>query len=881
MNIFHGIVSRCLGVATLLILVVGCGGDGSPITAERKNIYYEHELNDTLRAYPENTVILELESTDTAALKGSLIAENAIRNTIPYEYRRDENFIFCLGDDEPHITSVQLFDNSGNEIVSIKKGECANRTIKAGKYEMKAYHDGSGIDKEALAFVHISNTVKLPLSNSGSWAVRAENGKMLSAEMFGGDTYFTVLADSTSVGEGNLFNVITDSNGVYFSAFSDNQFLADSLYGIVVLMKDDKPFSAYNTSLNSGFKLILNDMGSYSFHYIIEYTDYYGKLQDHCLYTYTGNVNTLMESGNGCNPYSSQFPANSLFTVAFRFFTDGTRFGQLQEGEVALFENCNQTGRAWVFAADTADFGALSKGINQLNDNISFVKPGPDTTAILYSNSQYSGSSQTIGEDTCLKGSVVGDKAASSLKIFYSKQVLISSSKCENCNLAGVDLSGLSLNSVDVANANLSGANLTNADMSSAILTGANLSGATIAGTNLQAATMYCTDFSNVDFTSLAIKFDADPLIKKDFSCRTSLRGSTLSANVIKPQIWRFLDLSGANIIGSNGKDLNGTDLSNIDLSGIMLAGVNLTGVKLDGAKLGCDTTYSVCSNLTNVQLNNASLKKTDLNNAVMCGANLNFSNLEGANLYKAFLNGSGSSGNIAARFTGAFLKNANLSNANMSGADFSNASLFSDSSGTCQGGNRFLTACASAQYADMNSVNFSGAYLNGLDMSNSTPQGAAFTNAMLSGAKLIGANISNDPTTARSTDFTGAYLQGADFTSLVSSSGAIFTSSYVDISSPPGGRGMYFLINFSNTLFNGYWKINAHTCASFSYSGQTTLPKTDNTVVCPDGSSGACSNNAWNSPQVTMSQDTAQPASYSTDNKPVCSPDGYDILYW
>ncbi|MCI0468898.1 MAG: pentapeptide repeat-containing protein, partial [Nitrospirae bacterium] len=355
----------------------------------------------------------------------------------------------------------------------------------------------------------------------------------------------------------------------------------------------------------------------------------------------------------------------------------------------------------------TADFGALSNGINQLNDNISFIKLGYDTTAVLYSNAQYSGSSQTIGQDTCLQGSVVGDKTASSLKIFYSKQVLISSRKCENCNLAGVDLSGLPLQSVDLAYANLRGANLSNSDISSAIFTGANLSGAKIAGANLQGAALYCTDLSNIDFTPAGIKFDSNPLIKKDFSCRTSLRGSTFSINVIKPQIWKFMDLNSANIIGSNGKDLNGTDLSSIDMSGIILTGVNLTGVKLDSANLGCDAAYAVCSNLTNVQLNNASLKKTDLNNAVLCGANFSYANLEGANLYKAFLNGSSSSSNIAARFTGAFLKNANLSYANMSGADFSNANLFADSTGTCQGGNKFLTACASAQYATMNSVNF------------------------------------------------------------------------------------------------------------------------------------------------------------------------------
>jgi hypothetical protein len=151
----------------------------------------------------------------------------------------------------------------------------------------------------------------------------------------------------------------------------------------------------------------------------------------------------------------------------------------------------------------------------------------------------------------------------------------------------------------------------------------------------------------------------------------------------------------------------------------------------------------------------------------------------------------------------------------------------------------------------------------------------------MLSGAKLIGANISADPTTNRSADFTGAFLQGTDFTSLAASAGASFASSYVDINTPSGGRGMVFLINMNNTSFNGYWKAPNKTCAGFTYPKSTVLPHTDSTVTCPDGNTGPCSNTAWTSPKTPMSQDTAQPASYSTDSNPVCIQDINDILYW
>ncbi|MCI0469714.1 MAG: hypothetical protein L0Y62_06585 [Nitrospirae bacterium] len=294
-KLLYGLARRFFYIASILILMVGCGGKNGSADAERKNVYYEHELNDAVRAYPENIVILKLESADNAALKGTLTSTSLIKNIIPYEYRKDDGFKFCIKDDEPHITSALLLDSSGKAVVSINKGECVNKAISAGKYEMHAYHDSAGIDKEALAFVHISNTPKLPTANSGAWAIRAENGKMLAAVQYTDDPSFHIEANSTSVGDKGLFNVISDSNGVYFSAFFNNQLLFDSSFSVIYLLKEDKPFEgSYNDTLNSGFKLILNGMGSYSFHYIIEYTDYYGKFQDHCLYVDPARVNLLM-----------------------------------------------------------------------------------------------------------------------------------------------------------------------------------------------------------------------------------------------------------------------------------------------------------------------------------------------------------------------------------------------------------------------------------------------------------------------------------------------------------------------------------------------------------------------------------------------------------
>jgi len=46
-------------------------------------------------------------------------------------------------------------------------------------------------------------------------------------------------------------------------------------------------------------------------------------------------------------------PAPVPLTVLFRFFPDGKQLGALQEGEIAIFQECNYQGKAAVFIADT------------------------------------------------------------------------------------------------------------------------------------------------------------------------------------------------------------------------------------------------------------------------------------------------------------------------------------------------------------------------------------------------------------------------------------------------------------------------------------------------------------------------------------------------
>ncbi|MEM7724743.1 MAG: pentapeptide repeat-containing protein [Cyanobacteria bacterium P01_A01_bin.45] len=93
---------------------------------------------------------------------------------------------------------------------------------------------------------------------------------------------------------------------------------------------------------------------------------------------------------------------------------------------------------------------------------------------------------------------------------------LLSTKRCQNCDLSGTglvraDLRGADLSGANLAGANLSRANLTGADLSGANLAGAGLFGANLNGTNLTGANVSGTDLRNTylfnaDLTDVSLK---------------------------------------------------------------------------------------------------------------------------------------------------------------------------------------------------------------------------------------------------------------------------------------------------------------------------------------------------------------------------------------
>ncbi|MCP4199750.1 MAG: hypothetical protein GY762_21605, partial [Proteobacteria bacterium] len=575
----------------------------------------------------------------------------------------------------------------------------------------------------------------------------------------------------------------------------------------------------------------------------------------------------------------------------------------LDTGEVALFSECNYGGPAIVFMADVPDMSIYNAAGNKKmgigKDMVASVRVGPDTLVFLYPNAKYGGTPLGIGVDVpCLEDG----KVASSFKIKNLSQYILSTNSCENCILTGIDLSTRDLTDGNFArsvfadgnfdetifkDAELSGANFSGANLTGTVFHGADLEDATFsaAGTNLAGtdftnlAKLYCTDFSNADLS--AASFDQDPEIKRNLSCRMDLSGATLDITTLAPAVWRYLDLTNANILNATDAAIS-TIANPLVLSGAILNGTKgLAGVILDGAVFDCAKDLdgiAVCAKLISTNLNKTSLQQAVLTDALLNGATLTYTNLERANLAGAQLLKAGAGlSPTAASLEGAYLKNANLANADLSGVDLSNANFYSTGQGSCSGA-LWSGKCASAESATLTSSSFTDAYLSGVDFSSAELQGASFRHAVLLGALFKSATLSGDTTTGVAANFSGAFLHGAVFTGATVTN-AQFSNAYVDLSSSDGGLRAFQLppgnLEFADCEANDR---TCTGCVFFNYDGITVVPVTTSSNTCPDGNPGPCSEDArWEDHTIPI--DAGTPPSTSDISNP---PGGCKLdRYW
>ena len=377
--------------------------------------------------------------------------------------------------------------------------------------------------------------------------------------------------------------------------------------------------------------------------------------------------------------------------------------------------------------------------------------------------------------------------------------------------------------------ANLTGANFNNAifkdvpghptqtpDFTFANLTNATFAGATFAApTYFTYATLTCADFSQTNLANGNPVFGDEPLIyaydrAKPDGCRMKFQGTTMNCEFIDD--WRNFDLTGANV----GACL--TQFAGRDFSYAMMAQVSFRGAYLAGV------------NFSHAQLQNANLSKA---------------NLTGANMGNVFLS-TGDNGAAAATLESAHLKNVNLSNAQLSGVNFTNANFYGTTtanSSQCVISKGFAQECATAKGATITGTSFTGAYLYGVDFTNATIKGANFAGAVLTGANFAGATIAGYPGSGAATLFSQAHLQGTNLSTTLT--GVDMTDAFLDFGS--GGNGLAIML--SGSLHNVFAcgplpcapATGSDVCVAATYNLPTSVPAANQTIICPDGTTGNC----------------------------------------
>ena len=736
------------------MLLAGCSdGDGvvdgvvEVTTTDRPWVMEEEfEQDPFLRATLDQIVILNLEAAPTG---GDI---SLSRNTIPYLVRdmdRDP-LNFCIPADEPHIVALELETSTGETLMRTERGGgCPPVFPPAGQYRMHIFHDGSAIAPPGQkAFLRRTNEIRLTDSSRSSTGTSEYTTPDWDFFTFTNSGYF-VGTDATHPGiiavdyfqeqssglplpvfqPGTLgftnHGCVGGGTSIAFFTYPPNagmavykpstqsptwNYLASNYVGSGEgqLIPPD-PTKVANACADSSegngpgcvAYLAIKDLGDYKFNL---------EFMDDCIQGIGGpNWYPIYIDDDDHSRLKVQLPSSAPLKPAADFFInykgylcDGNDACtcsdlNLQEGEVAIFADCNYKPPAVVFSADVEDFNVYDYAPTDADGNVLAIKAGaaasvmlgPNTFVELLTkpaNQCYPCTTYGVPEDTpCLSGTSVAGNVQQ-MKIVSPKTYIADTGGCDNCNLTGVDLSGYDMSNKSFVNAIFSDANLTNASFNTGMLKDADFSGSgtQLTETDFSSATLECTDFSSTVLTGAT--FGANTFTT-DFSCRLNLTEATINATTFSFKNWRYFDLTNATIINDTGTTplTLSTVSSSLNLSGAILNNVQgLSGAILDGADMGCVTNSGkqiCCTQAQQIDLSKASLQQANLKSADLRGAILEFANLEGADLASAQLL-EPAPGQGAASLSGAYLKNANLENADLTGVNLSNANFYSPEPG-------------------------------------------------------------------------------------------------------------------------------------------------------------------------------------------------------
>ncbi len=726
----------------------------------------------TLAARQDQVVVYDLEPSASQSL---------IENVSRLELEAGD-YTFCLEKDDPYLARLEVQDAEGHAAVGLDGSSgCVDVHLGAGTYRLLLLHRGNAIGAaHRLAFLHRLESNPTLVGDGGvpriGWWALAPNdptGKLRpgrlhaqppprvlgnNSNLYGAAEPIVADFSTQQIDETALFNFTNLGGGGIFN--EKVPLVRSGPYPLDLTVADPEAVTA-SWIANTKFWGVANKFVEFALKVVDlgnQKVQFQQRPTDNPYTNFFIDVDDVIKWDNKSSPNLPDLTAQVLFRTSF---VDDPDYPQNVpgEGEVAVYEGCNYTGRVTIFALDTPDLSILSSPGVPLSGAIASVKAGHNTVAVLHSGANFGGTIVTAAESPCLDGTPIG-RNTRSIERRPALPVFIASSSCEQCDLSGLDLTGVSVSGAHLRGANLSSTTLNKTILREASLAGATFDGAKIACSDFSGTEQALVDLTQTDFFTSVFNPDIS-------SCRSNFSNTKVDVAHLNPVAFGLVDLTHATITLSPTPptaDLTGASWQRATVVSGSLQGARLANAALDGAMLrGIDLRGSM--------LSGASFNGADLTGAQMGGATLVGSHFRGATLLG--VTGFSSVVSVGTDFTGAHfggggLVGAVLEEVTLDGATFQ--------AGTDLSGSRF-------NKSSMQNVDLGGLALSG----------ARFSQANLTNSNLAAAHLSNNPDAGivAPADFTGAHLKdvnlsGAQLQGTVFHFASFYGSFNVD-SGPPG----------------------------------------------------------------------------------------------
>lgn len=777
-------------------LWVGCGAEGGPPQDpidpgpdfRGRTYFHEHELSENNRATYDHEILLNLESLETAGLKGTLVPDQdrgsgLVLNKLFFQQEKDGPHEFCIDAQDQYLKKMVLEDTGGRALLEMDQGgECLTINLRAGDYNMLVYHSAEGISERGrVGFVRRTNKPRLGTmppdpaaaadrlvlptgGEKGWWTFHNSQDPNQTAQTDYSWSYNTSCYDGRNV-DNYIVKTISTKSGPW-EFFQPRT----SEHGLT-LVSQHAPSLKWNLApgwndcgYNTNYYNVQTDSMDSSLDRIIVYVyckTYYAQTGYFNLQTGAAyhNSNILAElekqDSNGCNHYDD---LNKL-PVTKEFIRDLGNY-QFQFGHTlsngATNYMCMSPGSEYMHGlTDSANnnfFYETSPCNKTFTVRFRYYEDGADVPELqegemaLFTDTDFRGRALVFIGDINLPGETYDfDNTISSIK-FGPRTGAVMWDNTDKSKANAIRLEGVEYEPGSYANLSLLSPgwndklSLIEINSAKSIL----LSTRDGAYANLEGVELSGADLSGV------------------WLSHSNLRGA---------------DLSGANLTDSHagGTDFSEADLSRVDFSGAYVAWAYFSNATLTGADFsGADVKNSRFTHTSLVDSNgNPSVKfdsimntgqlfqnRTDFTDSTIGYGSFDISNWRYLNMTDAVIENIPPSGLTGADFRGGIFQGVDFSNLNLDGLKAG------CDNGQCTDLSRADFNSSSLNQADLSLANLKGASLVGASVKEANLEKANLRGAGLNNADLSRSNLTNitaDMTTACNNDgraeFDGAFL--------------------------------------------------------------------------------------------------------------------------